>query len=136
MTQEAQSADTHPRARFTRAALLTGASLLPPAIVTAIHFWSMHADNGYGYGYGKALNSFHAVPVIGEAVYHVHRVIASIYFPPFWVTGSVDPELAWLGLYLLFAMLYFIRRRWIAGAGLLVLPLLVTWILTASLAGG
>lgn len=129
MAEETSAPKSPRRIRLDRAAVFAGACVLPAALVL-LTFWVV------GEGYYGALNSIRPVPVIGPVVSFLVRAAVSLYFPPFLVTGTADQAFAPLGLYLLFAVVYLIRRRWVHGAVLLIVPIVCTWILGAVLLHG
>ncbi len=127
MAPEVHTPRTPSRIWLGRAGVLSGGILLPPVLV-GLSWWV--AGEGYG-----SLATIRSVAVIGPVVAFFHRVFVSLYFPPFLVTGSVAPAFALLGLYLLFAVVYLARRRWVCAGVLLVVPIVCTWIFSAALLG-
>lgn len=129
MEPEVESSGTSRQARLRSAALFAGAFLLPPVLIVVL--WL-----GTGEGFERAFESLDSVPVIGAVTGFFYKVISCIYFPPFLVLGHVNWALTPVGLYLILAAVYLIRRRWVYGAVLLVVPIVCTWILSAKLLGG
>lgn len=109
-------------------AVLGGALVLPPVLVVLL---VRVAGDGDGW-----LAVIRPVAVIGPVVDYLCRALVSLYFPAFLAPYRVGPVFALLGLYLLFAVFYLVRRRWVCAGVLLIVPIVCTWILSPMLPVG
>ena len=110
------------RSTANRAAATVLAFLLPPAVMV-VAILILRLIPGGHLLFARLLE----VPVLGNAVLWVLAGVASVYFPPFLVTGSPDPVLAGFGLFLVSAAVLALRRQYVAASLVVLLPLALTW---------
>jgi hypothetical protein len=127
MRQRPRSPKTSGRTWLGRALVFAGACVLPLVLLFLVTRVAGDVN--------RLLAAIRPVAVIGPAVAFLSRAIVSLYFPAFLFNGSVsvEPSFAVLGLYVLFAVVYLARGRWVSGGVLFVVPIMSTWILSAVL---
>ncbi|MCL4466023.1 MAG: hypothetical protein M1389_08345 [Chloroflexi bacterium] len=116
------------RDRMRTEALFWAALVMPVLLIAIVHL-------GIGDGFA-ARRSAESVPLVGVALKAVTGLVLTVYFPPFLVSGSVDPVFAFVGLYALLALVFFLYRRWGHGLVLLILPAVTTWLFSGMLLAG
>jgi len=112
---------------WTDAAGLSGAVIGPPLLVVLVH-----VVFGEGYGF---LARVEQVAVLGPVLSSIYHVVVGLYFPSFLVNGSVGPVFTLFALYPILGLVLLLRGKWVRAVIVLVLPLMCTWILSASLLG-
>lgn len=111
----------------TDVAKLSGALIGPPFLVALVH-----VVFGEGYGF---LARVEQVAVLGPVVSSIYHAVVGLYFPSFLVTGSVGPVFTLFVLYPVVGLVLLLQQKWVRAVIVLVLPLMCTWILSASLLG-
>ena len=69
--------------------------------------------------------------VVGPVVRALREAITTVYFPPFLAKGVIAPSLGVFWFYPILGAAFFLRRRWVPGAVVVLLPLVGGWLFSA-----
>ncbi len=103
-------------------------ALLVAALGTPIALAYLNSPMGLNFADPR---HYESIPVVGGVVVFALRTIITIYSWPLRA-GSAGADVALFGLYPLFAAAFALTRRYREAVGLLLLPLLASWLLFAA----